>query len=231
MLNNYFPFDTARISALVAEKTQRTVDEVLTEWRQAASLGTSVHGYIEDLLHGAANPPPREGSPIEARPFYPVAAEAVHAVTAKYDVVAVEAMVCSPKLGIAGTIDFIGRSKETGRLLIVDWKTSGSPSTGFRFSDFEEPCPQPLKHLPNNKYSRYAVQVLTYGYILRGDGYHDIYPGLDQPLDYGLAVFSKLDNGGVGLEFKKVTPESIMPADRGDDLSPDAFLELLVSGR
>lgn len=202
VLNQHFPFDADRIARIVATRTDRTVAAVLAEWTLAARLGSSVHGFLEDALRASpeavATIAPRADAVPEAAAFYPAAAAAVRRLTAAYEILAIEAMVCSPRLGVAGTIDVVARNRRTGAVLVGDWKTSGTPDSGFRFGSFDASCPAALGlgHVPNGKATRYAMQVLAYGYLLRSEGY---LPGLlglrpgeaAPPLEYGLMLLSR----------------------------------------
>ncbi|CCW63800.1 unnamed protein product [Phytomonas sp. EM1] len=166
--------------------------------------------------------------------YLPVAEAAVAAVRGGYDVLASELVVASPEWGIAGTIDLLAREKRTGRVLLADWKTTGSVSSSFRFGSFETPCTGCLRHLPNAKPYRYAMQLLIYGEILKQQRYiesgyldkvlrgscngHqvDVAPlrkELAAELEYGLVQFSKSDEGNVVVEFKKVTEKTVLPPD------------------
>ena len=230
ILGKYFPFDTQRVAAMVAEKELKTVDQVLAEWRMSTVLGSNVHAHIESLLLGEPRRPVGELQGDEQR-FYPAATVAAHSILAQYEVLAVEAMVCSPKLRIAGTIDFLGRNRKTGAIAVLDWKTTAAPLAAFRFGTFDEPCPAPLGHLTNAKATKYALQVLTYGHILRTEGYSKFYgKALDeQPIEYGIVqVGLSSDAQGVAPEFSRVVPELLLPADGGADYSPETLLATVL---
>lgn len=104
--------------------------------------------------------------------YLPVADKAVEEVLSVYDVLAVEQVIASHEWGLAGTIDFMGRHRHHhNRILIGDWKTSGSVVSSFRFGTYETPSMGCLRHLPNGKFYRYAMQVIVYGEILRQQQY------------------------------------------------------------
>ena len=211
VLDAFFPFDSQRVSSLVAKKTGQTQKDVLKEWSTQALLGKNVHAHIEAILGKQPAPTFTEKHGNEAA-YIGVAEPAVAKVLTFYDVVGIETIVASPELGIAGTIDFLGRNKKTGAYFVGDWKTSGSVHSNFRFGSFETPCPAPLSHLPNVKMSRYGLQVLIYGHILCREGYQSIYPGItDLPLEYGIIQFAKREGGGVGVQFKRITPDLLVP--------------------
>jgi hypothetical protein len=230
ILNKYFPFDAPKIAKVVADKSGRSVDDVLQEWKMSAVLGSNVHAHIEAQLLGtapAAAPAKLQGNEDK---FFAEATKAVARVTDRYEVVAVEQVVADIPNRIAGTIDLIARNKATGAILVGDWKTSGANASNFSLSSFDGPCPAPLHHLPNNKTSRYALQVLAYGAILKSQGYGaTIDKAIDElPLEYGIIKFSPDAAGdGMATEFILVTDASIEGIGAAD---PDAagLLALLM---
>ncbi|KPI89545.1 hypothetical protein ABL78_1313 [Leptomonas seymouri] len=201
LLDKYFPFDEKRVLQLVAKKTGQPVDVIKRGWSRQALLGRNVHEYIECRLlqkppptfmlllqkkekREAARPADATGPTQittsaledevlhgEERLYLPVADAAVSTILSRYDLISCEQVIASPTWGIAGTIDFMGRNKVTNKILIGDWKTSGSVTSNFRFGSFETPCPGCLRHLPNSKLYRYAMQVVIYGRILAREEY------------------------------------------------------------
>eukprot|EP00796_Vickermania_ingenoplastis_P004032 gene4032-2886_t len=185
VLDRFFPFDEKGVLALVSRKTGEPVAVIKEKWNRQALLGKNVHQYIEskllqapaptfclllekakkdpgavkDLLHG------------EESLYLPVADQAVQTMLESYEVLAVEQVIACPSLGIAGTIDLLARNKKNGHILIGDWKTSGSVKSNFRFGSFESSSLGCLRHLPNSKMYRYALQIAIYGEILRREGY------------------------------------------------------------
>ncbi|KAK7200174.1 hypothetical protein NESM_000068200 [Novymonas esmeraldas] len=201
LLDRYFPFDEKRVLELVSKKTGQPVATVKAGWMRQALLGKNVHEFIECKLLGkpppaftllmqrrqareASRPADATGPAVisttamedevlhgEEALYLPVAEAAVERVLGDYDVLGAEQVIAAPRWGIAGTVDFVGRNRRTNRLLIGDWKTTGSVVSNFRFGSFETPCPGVLRHLPNNKLHRYAMQVVIYGEILARERY------------------------------------------------------------
>ena len=231
VLNDFFPFDTLRIATIVAEKEKKTVDEVKAAWSRQAMLGSNVHAFIEAKIEKRPPPVllPKETHGDEPL-FFPEAQKAVEAVLQEYETIQIETGVASPAFGIAGTIDYLGRHKGTGRFLVADWKTTGKASSNFRFGTFEEPCPGVLGHLPNEKFFRYAMQILIYGYILRSEGYSKIHGTnlATLPMEYGIVQLGKSeDNQRVTVDFKAVTPETVLPVD--GSLTLDELIRQVLS--
>jgi hypothetical protein len=219
ILGQYFPFDVEKVSKVVAQKQGKTVEEVKKEWSLAAQLGTNVHHHIEALLK--KQPPPKfttmQGQ--EDR-YLPVATAAVQKLEADYTVIAVETIVGSPSLQLAGTIDFLAKNKKTGAILVGDWKTTSSASSGFKFSSFDAACPGLMSHLPNSKMTRYGLQTLIYGHILKTEGYASLIDDAiaTQPLEFGLVKFGPNQYNEITAEFTRV--------EEGDLTGPDDVCNL-----
>ncbi|CAJ1988513.1 hypothetical protein conserved [Leishmania donovani] len=203
LLDRFFPFDEKRVLELVSKKTGQPVDKIKQGWSRQALLGKNVHEFIECKLlkkppptftllmkrkqaREAARPADATGpaaittTPLEDEVLHgeealylPVAEMAVEKVLSAYDVLGAEQVIAAPGWGIAGTIDFMGRNRRTNRVLIGDWKTTGGVTSNFRFGAFETACPGALRHLPNSKTYRYAMQVIIYGEILAREQYFE----------------------------------------------------------
>lgn len=188
VLDHFFPFDEKRILGIVSKKTGEPEAVIKEKWNKQALLGKNVHEFIERKILN--QPPPtfcllldkykdKPEIPEVAKtvihgeePLYlPVAEKALETLRNNYTVLAVEQVIACPSLGIAGTIDLLALNKKTGRILIGDWKTSGSVRSDFRFGSFESNSLGCLRHLPNSKMYRYALQIMIYGEILRREKY------------------------------------------------------------
>jgi hypothetical protein len=231
VLDRHFPFDEARVSSVVSAKTGQTPAEVSAGWKRQAVLGKNIHAFIEAKLRNEPPPvvPAAELHGEEAK-YMPVAQVAVDTVSKLYETVAIEQVIASPMLGLAGTIDFLGRNKRTGAILVGDWKTSGSITSSFRFGSFETPAIGMLSHLPNAKLYRYALQIMIYGFMLRLEGYDSVFGPeiLSKPIEYGIIQMSKTDTGDVDLEFKKVCESTILPIE--GELGVDELLRAVIRG-
>lgn len=82
----------------------------------------------------------------------------------KYDIIALERIVYSVKLGIAGTFDCLVQDKITKEYILVDWKTNAEISKeGFRGQCMNGP----LSNLEACDYNYYALQLSIYQYLLQ----------------------------------------------------------------
>lgn len=274
VLDYYFPFDEKRVLAIVSKKTGESESVIKEKWNRQALLGKNVHEYIESKLLQRPKPtfcllldklreqPDLPGARNlvhgEETLYLPVADQAVEKVQTRYEVIAVEQVVACPSLGIAGTIDVVARNRRNGNILIGDWKTSGSVASDFRFGKFESGSLGCLRHLPNSKVYRYALQIAIYGEILRREkyfeaGYFDTAAGVkaggkkkksagnatkkaaaDQPhvapsLEYGLIQLSKDSSGGVAAEFVGISESTILPKDQ-PEVTFQQMLQLVLQG-
>lgn len=201
-LDRYFPFDEEKVLAIVSRKTQLPVAQIKAQWNRQALLGKNVHAYIESKLlqepppaftllmanAAAAAAAGKGGSPGvepssmalsellhgEESTYLPVADAAVDRVLTGYEVLAVEQVIAAPDWGVAGTIDFVAVNRANPKkIMIGDWKTSGSVTSDFRFGSFQTPSMGCLRHLPNDKLFRYAMQVIIYGEIVKREKYFE----------------------------------------------------------
>lgn len=188
----FAPFDAASTATRVAARTPGAdAQMLLTEWtekRDASALfGTNVHAYAEALVADA--PPPKPATEQESAAFA-VVAGAVPALRSAYDLYAAEQIVFDPLYRIAGTMDLVGRNRETGALAVLDWKTCGKPITNDAYKRVALP---PIAHVPDSKLARYSLQLSLYAWLLIDSGYFlkdtavelaliHVAPGNDAPL-------------------------------------------------
>ena len=112
-------------------------------------------------------------------------------------------------------IDFLCKNKQNGNFCILRVSTTTSTLSSFRFGSFDERVPlAPLDHLPNTRISKFSLEVLLQGLILRGEGYSRFFgQEIDQPggIEYGVVQFGKSDSYiDIAFDLTKVTEESLM---------------------
>lgn len=172
-LHKFFrPFDAdGEIAKRCAAREGCSVEDIKARWaaagKEATTLGTKVHECCEDIELGRKelrNTPsnPREAKMIEhatnmARRFYE-----------GFDILGVEKIVFSPSLKIAGTIDLFARSKKDGTYIIADWKTNKSIDIEDKWNKFALP---PISHLHDTNWVHYGLQLSSYEYLLKREGY------------------------------------------------------------
>jgi len=86
----------------------------------------------------------------------------------KYEVVAQEQKVFSKKYKLAGTIDLLLINKETGKLVIVDWKSN---ETHVQRVYKNKKLKKPFTDKENCSLNSYCIQLSTYQTILEDNGF------------------------------------------------------------
>lgn len=234
LLAPYFPFDADKVAQFVAQREGSTPEKVQQDWKRSVVLGKTVKQVCEAVWDGKAAPPLSGADPIQERleaDFRVAATQAATELMGSYQILARNLMVCSPSLGLGGSVDLLLKHKDSGRVMLADLKATTSKSSDFRFSDFDSPCVNPLGHLPATRGMRAALQLLLNGYLMRAEGYDTVFSALagEARLEYGTVTIGKAADGAVAADFKAVVPSSVLPADDvGDDSTVDALLEHLI---
>lgn len=166
------PFDpTGSIAERCAAKEGISVREIQERWRlnakESCDFGTKVHSICEDVLLGRQI---RERNPINEKETktFSVAERIAKTLKQKVDVLGVEKIVFDERLGLAGTVDFLARSRKNGKYLILDWKTNKEIETENKYSKFGLP---PLEDVPDCNFWHYALQLSAYQFMLKFGGY------------------------------------------------------------
>lgn len=164
------PFDRDGIAAKTAAKQNRSVTEVLAEWdatgERARILGTTVHAYIQKVLRGEQN------GQLTLDPFLSLNTKLpeiaafdafLSQVSLKvcYTERDIELVVGDAEFGIAGTVDALFFSPETGKHHIWDWKTGK-----FDLENQWENLLPPFDYLSASKLNIYSLQVSLYRLII-----------------------------------------------------------------
>lgn len=166
----FAPFNADKISAAMAARDGRDAAEIRAEWKAkgaaACRLGTRVHEICEDTLHGV---PLRHAPESEReRGLMTQGFMSATALLASCDILAVELILFSPRFLVAGTMDILLRRRDTGALVIADWKTNEKLRTeGYRGATGIGPAAE----LPDCEMSRYALQLSLYQRLLLHEGY------------------------------------------------------------
>jgi len=188
------PFDAPAAAARVAARTPGTDPQLLlTAWAEkrdaSVDYGHHVHAYAEALVNDTPQLQPTPATEQEAAAFA-VVVSAVTALRDAYEIYAAEQIVFCPLSRIAGTMDVVGRNRETGALAVLDWKTCGKPITDDAYGRTALP---PIAHVRDSKQARYALQLSLYAHLMLDSGYFPadtavelalihVVPGADAPL-------------------------------------------------
>ncbi len=165
---------------------EEAVAEVVKLWNaagdQAAAEGTKMHEDLENFIQGLLPPPSKDEPPPTACAaylgmlewFYPELE--LEPWRCEFPIVLVieEVVVC------CGTVDFIMRSKKTGKYFILDWKHTnpkkkgllGKRKAGANKSFFPPDMAKGLfSEYEASDYNKYSAQLLGYKYMLTRGGY------------------------------------------------------------
>jgi ATP-dependent exoDNAse (exonuclease V) beta subunit len=163
------PFDAPTIAARSAAKSGRSVESILAEWdakkEASLALGTRVHGHIERVLAG-------QGAQDAADPFLALnqdrslpEEEAFDAfwqrIGSRLQLHRAEWIIGDEALKVAGRLDALFFSPETGQYHLWDWKTGKCDDS----NRWENLLP-PFSDLPNCAVSIYSLQASLYRLIL-----------------------------------------------------------------
>jgi len=164
------PFDRDGKARRVAEKEGRNVAEVLAEWEASGErgrrLGITVHEHIQKTLLGTEN------GQLALDPFMGLSTKLPEIVSfdrfwsqlaplVSYCKEHVEWVIGDEELGVAGTVDTMLFSPETGKYHLWDWKTGK-----FDLNNRWENLLRPFAHLDACKLHIYSLQVSLYRLII-----------------------------------------------------------------
>lgn len=185
-LGKYFPvFDpTGKIAERCAKKQGISVKDLKKLWRDKADracvYGTKVHETIEDTLLGRKYR--NEYSDQKEKVCFEYAKKVGAKLLKSLDILGVEKIVFNPELRIAGTIDLLGRSKKTGKYIIVDHKTNEKPiDESNKYKSF---CLDPISNVPDTSFGHYSLQLNLYSYLLKEGRYVDKNAEFEYYLDH-----------------------------------------------
>lgn len=164
------PFDLEGMSALCAKKEGVTQQEIKDRWanisKTACRHGTRMHSVAERIFNGET---------VDDSTFSPeqkVVFSQIKSVVSKmkerpYDYES-EKIVFDPGINVAGTIDLIGRNRENGNYILIDWKTNKRIRTENEYGDT---FLSPIDDLPDCEFNLYGMQLSLYERILKKGGY------------------------------------------------------------
>ena len=167
LIHDYFPqFDAAKVAARVAPKRGKTVPELLQEWAEAGEdacdYGTRTHENCEYRMKGM--PEPNAARDDRERITFANAVAVVDWLKSKYQFVAAEKILFSPRCFVAGTVDLL--MADGNVLWILDYKTNKAiKRTGH------DKGLGPLAHLSNCNFEHYAMQLSLAEVVAKMEGY------------------------------------------------------------
>jgi ATP-dependent exoDNAse (exonuclease V) beta subunit len=170
VIHDLFPkFDAAAVALKKGLKDGVDPNQLLSKWQtigaEASSWGNLIHSMAEQLILGADRSiatSDREGR------YFDMLSLAVGKLRDQFDIVEIEKIVFSPNRKLAGTIDLLLRSKQTGRYIVADWKTSREiKKSGFQGQRGFGVC----SHLEHCNFIHYSLQLSIYRELLLSEGY------------------------------------------------------------
>lgn len=181
------PFESERIAGYVAQRDQKTVEDVLLEWEFAKNYschkGSEFHLFVENYFNRKQITIDAESlksfynqnkkffkDEISINTYYEELAHLIKNFLNFYDwwkkdhiLIKSEFVVGDKESGICGTIDNLSYNKKTKELVIFDYKTN---------KEIKKKNPRdqmflfPINYLSHCEYIKYSLQLNLYQYII-----------------------------------------------------------------
>ena len=164
-------FDADSVAYRVALRDDKPIQAVLNEWQYkndfSKAKGHTCHEYAQSLWNGH-----------KWEPFiFDLTDEYINAVdmiknqaddfykdfNGKLEHVADEFVVGSAEYDVASAIDHLFINKETGGLILVDYKTN---TDLYKGETFAKDMKAPLSHLKDTKINHYHIQLSIYKFLI-----------------------------------------------------------------
>lgn len=171
-VSKFFPeFDpTGEITKRSAAKAGVTVEEIKAQWaakgKESCRLGTRMHETCEDVFLGNQFRNTPEDDVEKMR--FENAVKMSRAIKDRLDILGVEKIVFDENLQLAGTIDFLGRSKKDGKYYIIDHKSNKEIEIDNKWNKFALP---PIENIPDTNFGHYTCQLNLYQFLLKYGNY------------------------------------------------------------
>ena len=135
----------------------KTKDEILKEWNQSSTLGTSLHYNIECYYNDI---PPPNPETTEYKMFLKFAKDYPH-----LEAYRTEWVIYHEEMKLCGSIDMVFKNRETGMYEIYDWKRVLQINDKPFYKDDMGLLPF-LKETPNVNFWHYTMQLNIYKKVL-----------------------------------------------------------------
>ena len=160
--SSFSSFDKDFIASFVAKKQNKTVEEVLAEWKEKADIaivrGKKIHDFAEKYLNDNTVTTEDIEEQVVLDCFN-------NDINNKYEIVYFEQPICSLTLKLAGTPDLIVKNKETDKFTIIDYKTNKD-----LFKATRSKLLAPFNDFLDTPYNTYAIQLSCYRLMLEEEG-------------------------------------------------------------
>lgn len=162
-VSKFFPkFEAKKIAKKLSrfpkyKKKGKKPSDILKDWKELTQQGTNIHEALENEV--LKKPTPKLSTAREQNKFNQ---GKKYLNKLNRDDIQTEIIVHSKKLGLAGTVDGLYFTKSG--IVLLDWKTNKKiDMKGYGGKKAKEP----ISHLDDCKYIKYALQLSTYAYILQ----------------------------------------------------------------
>lgn len=164
-------FNAEEIAEKVAVKENRSVQEILDEWKYknqfARNKGTNGHNFAQSLWNGELYHEIEfdlsEGFKMANNAIYNQAKNFYNDFSSKLEHLADEFVVGSEEYDIASAIDHLFINKLTGRLVLIDYKTN---SDIHKSEKYAKNMKIPLNNLKDFTLNHYYIQLSIYKFLI-----------------------------------------------------------------
>lgn len=157
---HYAPFEEKKVIYGSARKLNVTVPELRRTWhktsKDACEMGTETHNFMENFSGIETGDSPQKKAGVQFLIDY----------SDKYEIVSRELRMYSRKYNFAGTADLLLLNKQTGKLVLGDYKTNKD-----LFKTYKWLLP-PFDSLECHPYNKYQLQLSYYQIMLNEIGLH-----------------------------------------------------------
>lgn len=157
-------FNAEMIAERVAVRDNKTIQEVLDEWKQknqwACQKGSICHEYAQSIWSGSI------WTPFENQDIEKITKQAdnfKNDYEDRLEHLADEYVIGSEEYDIASAIDHLFINKLTGGLILVDYKTNSDIHKNEKYA---KDMKIPLSHLKDFTLNHYYIQLSIYKYIV-----------------------------------------------------------------
>jgi hypothetical protein len=166
-------FDSEGMAEKVANKENRSIEEVLAEWKYKANFacekGSTCHEYAQHLWSGKQYIQSKFDNSHE---WY-VSVSKIHTQASNFYIdycehlehLIDELTIGSEEFDIASCVDHLFYNKLTGEVVLVDYKTN-SYMSGYNKKAYSKKMKVPLSHLNDDALHHYFIQLSIYKYLI-----------------------------------------------------------------
>ncbi|MBJ04885.1 MAG: hypothetical protein CMP65_03165 [Flavobacteriales bacterium] len=157
--DNFNEEEVAKKLIKTKKYSNKTVEEILNEWKSRRDRGTIVHKQIEDFLLNNKHSDLLMELDLKAQ-------KGIDFLKTKcikhQNHLFPEVRVCSEKLKLAGTIDLLIYNQKNKKFSIIDWKTN----LEIKKNGFKKGITHPLLSIDDCSFNKYSLQLSIYKEIL-----------------------------------------------------------------